>query len=132
MSPAENGRVAVVFSSNRYLSDTTLLRRQTVDLVFSQQTGIRVPKESVRVEEVQETDEDTGEERTAQVTCVYVEVGITAERKQVTVLAQGEDYYIVNPVLSQDAGASQEKKVLRPGDQVIIASGEIWDGKVLE
>ena len=132
LGSVQEGRVAAVFSSNRSLSDTTLLRRQTVELVFSQQTGIRVPKEAVRVEEVTEKNKDTGEEKTVQVACVYVEVGITAERKQVTVLAQGEDYYIVEPVLPRDAGENQEKKVLRPGDQVIIASGEIWDGKVLE
>ena len=132
LGSVQEGRVAAVFSSNRSLSDTTLLRRQTVELVFSQQTGIRVPKEAVRVEEVTEKNKDTGEEKTVQVACVYVEVGITAERKQVTVLAQGEDYYIVEPVLPRDAGENQEKKVLRPGDQVIIASDEIWDGKVLE
>jgi hypothetical protein len=50
----------------------------------------------------------------------------------VTVLAQGEDYYIVTPVLAQNATQSQAKKSLRSGDSVIIASGEIWDGKVLE
>lgn len=132
IGPVQEGRVAVVLSANRNLSDTTLLRRQTVELVFSRQTGIRVPKEAVRVEEVQETNKETGEEKTVQVACVYVEVGVTAERKQVAVLAQGEDYYIVEPVLPKDANANQEKKVLRPGDQVIIASGEIWDGKVLE
>ena len=132
MGTAQEGRVAVVLSARRNLSDTTLLRRQTVELVFSRRSGIRVPKEAVRVEEIQETNKDTGEEKTVQIACVYVEVGVTAERKQVSVLAQGEDYYIVEPVLPRDATASQEKKMLRPGDQVIIASGEIWDGKVLE
>ena len=44
----ENGRVAVVLSSDRYLSETTLLRKQTVELVFDSQTGIRVPTQSVR------------------------------------------------------------------------------------
>ena len=132
MGTAQEGRVAVVLRSNRALSDTTLLRRQTVELVFAKQSGIRVPRAAVRVENDTVTDKDTGEEKEVQLTCVYVEVGITAERKQVTVLAQGEDYYIVEPVLPRDAGENQEKKVLRPGDQVIIASDEIWDGKVLE
>lgn len=128
----ENGRVAVLLSSHRFLSDTTLLRRQTVELVFSQTSGIRVPTGAVRVETVTETDASTGETKESQITCVYVQVGVLAERKQVTVLAQGEDYYIVTPVLAQNATQSQAKKSLRSGDSVIIASGEIWDGKVLE
>lgn len=128
----ENGRVAVILSSHRFLSDTTLLRRQTVELVFSQRTGIRVPTEAIRVETVIETDPDTKEEREVSVSCVYVQVGIIAERKPITVLAQGEDYCIVEPLIPEDATDRQKKKSLRPGDQVILAAREIWDGMILE
>ena len=128
----ENGRVAVILSSHRFLSDTTLLRRQTVELVFSQRTGIRVPTEAIRVETVTETDPDTKEEREVSVSCVYVQVGIIAERKPITVLAQGEDYSIVEPLTPEDASDRQKKKSLRPGDQVILAAREIWDGMILE
>lgn len=129
---SEDGRMSVVLSSNRFLSDTTLLRRQTVELVFNRQTGIRVPTQAVRVESEKQTDKETGEEKTVQITCVYVQVGIQAERKPVTVLAQGEDYTLVRPYIPEGATTTQEKKALRAGDQVIIAAGEIWDGKVLE
>lgn len=64
--------------------------------------------------------------------CVYVQVGVQAERKPVTVLAQGEDYTLVQAYVPEGATVTQAKKALRPGDNVIIASGEIWDGKVLE
>ena len=47
-------------------------------------------------------------------------------------LAQGEDYTLVRPYIPEGATTTQEKKALRAGDQVIIAAGEIWDGKVLE
>ncbi|MCI8651726.1 MAG: hypothetical protein HFF05_04680 [Oscillospiraceae bacterium] len=131
----ENGRLAVTLSSNRFLSDTTLLRRQTVELVFSSRIGIRVPREAVRVETVTETetDPDTKEERQVerQVTCVYVQVGINAELKPVTILAQGEDYYVVESAIPKDAKDSQAKKALRSGDLVIVAGEDIWDGKVL-
>ena len=131
----EKGRLAVTLSSRRFLSDTTLLRRQTVELVFSTRTGIRVPREAVRVETVSKTeiDPDTKQERQKeeQVTCVFVQVGVKAELKPVTILAQGEDYYVVEPVLSPDAKENQAKKSLRAGDQVIIAGEAIWDGKVL-
>lgn len=128
----ENGRVAVLLSSHRFLSDTTLLRRQTVELVFHSKKGLRVPTQAVRVETELQTDPETGEEKTVDVTCVYVQVGITAERKPVTVLAQGEDYYMVEPLRLPDDGEKEAKKALRAGDQVIIAGEKIWDGMILE
>lgn len=128
----EQGRVAVLLSSHRFLSDITLLRRQTVEMVFSQRTAIRVPAKAIRVETVTQTDPKTGKETEASVTCVYVQVGVKAERKPVNVLGQGEDYYMVEPYLPEDAPENQAKKALRPGDLVIIASREIWDGMVLE
>lgn len=128
----ENGRVAVLLSSHRFLSNTTLLRRQTVELVFHSKTGIRVPTEAVRVETELQTDPETKEEKEVSITCVYVEVGVVAERKPVTVLAQGEDYYIVEPLVPLDGGEKEAKKALRPGDEVVIAGEKIWDGMILE
>lgn len=128
----ENGRVAVLLSSHRFLSDITLLRRQTVELVFNSRRGIRVPTEAVRVETERQTDRETGEEKEVSITCVYVQVGIVAERKPVTVLAQGEDYYIVEPLVEPAAGEKEAKKALRARDQVVIAGEKIWDGMILE
>ena len=132
ISLPENGRVAVVLSTRKFLSETTLLRRQTVELIFDSQMGIRVPLGAVRVEEQTETDKESGETRTVQVTGVYVQVGAFAEFKPVTVMAQGEDYYMVRPLLPENADTVQQKLALRAGDSVIIASEEIWDGKVIE
>lgn len=114
----ENGQVPVILSSNRCLSETTLLRRQTVELIFSQRPGLRVPTAAVRMEEGQSV--------------VYVQVGVTAEKKPVTILAQRDDYTLVEPVIPSDASETQKKKTLRSGDAVIIAGEEIWDGMVLE
>jgi len=114
----QDGQVAVVLSSNRFLSDTTLLRRQTVELIFAQREGLRVPTAAVRMEEGQSV--------------VYVQVSTFAEKKPVTILAQGEDYTLVEPLLEEDATAKQQKLALRAGDEVIIAGGNIWDGMVLE
>ena len=132
ISQSQEGRVAVVLSSNRYLSQITLLRRQTVELVFSSQPGIRVPTAAIRMETVAVPDPETKEEKEVKMACVYVQVGVQAERKPVTVLAQGEDYTLVQAYVPEGATVTQAKKALRPGDNVIIASGEIWDGKVLE
>ena len=117
----ENGRVAVVLSSDRYLSETTLLRKQTVELVFDSQTGIRVPTQAVRVEERTVTDPEQ-----ELVTGVYVLVGQQAEFKPVTILAQLEDFALV-----KSADGSDGKKALRAGDEVILSSVELFDGKVI-
>ena len=122
----ENGRVAVVLSSDRYLSEITLLRKQTVELVFDSQTGIRVPTQAVRVEERTVTDPETEEEKQELVTGVYVLVGQQAEFKPVTILAQLEDFALV-----KSADGSDGKKALRAGDEVILSSVELFDGKVI-
>jgi hypothetical protein len=39
---------------------------------------------------------------------------------------------MVRPLLPENADTVQQKLALRAGDSVIIASEEIWDGKVIE
>ena len=119
ISAPEHGKVALTLTTNRFLSDTTLLRRQTVELVFSSEQGLRVPIEAVRMD-------DSG------VSGVYVQVGQFAEFKPVDVLAQGEDYYLVKPRLPEVADQKEKKMALRAGDPVIVAREEIWDGKVVD
>ena len=121
----EVGRVAVLLSSNRFLSDTTLLRRQTVDIIFYSQSGIRVPKAAIRVEEQTVTDPDTGEEAVTQVIGVYALVSGRAEFKAVTILDERDDFCIVEPV------NIEAKKALRAGDEIILAAADLFDGKVI-
>ena len=122
----ENGQCTVVLSSDKYLADTTLLRRQTVELVFESVTGIRVPKEAIRVEQQTVTDEETGEESQASVTGVYTLVGEQAEFKHVTILKQGDTFTLVE---AADAG---DRRALRAGDLVIVAAEDLYDGKVIQ
>ena len=124
--PEENGQCVVVLSTDRYLSDTTLLRRQTVELVFDSQEGIRVPSEAVRVVEQTVTDGETGEERRELITCVFVLVGQQAERKPVTILEQLEDFALVVP-----AGDASAREALRAGDEIILSAVELADGDVI-
>ena len=121
----EDGRCAVVLSTDRYLSETTLLRRQTVELVFQSVTGVRVPKQALRVEEQTVTDEETGEESTVQVTGVYTLVGEQVEFKPVTVLEQGDTFVLVE-------AAGSGRAALQPGDVVVVAAEDLYDGKVIQ
>lgn len=126
----EDGKMVVVLSADKFLSDTTLLRRQTVELVFNTVSGIRLPKEALRVEQQTATDPDTDEEYQVSVTGVYALVGQRAEFKEVTVLAEEDDYILVAAASTETP--TQEKKALRAGDKIIISSGELYDGKVIE
>lgn len=131
VSDEENGRRAVVLSSTRYLADTSLLRKQTVDIIFHSTTGIRVPKKAVRDELITTKDPETGEEITSRVTGVYVLTGAQSEFKKVEILEDDGDYYLVQAVLPAVPTDNQIKTALRAGDEVIITAEPLFEGKVI-
>lgn len=120
ISGEEAGQQVVVLSSNRYLEQTTLLRIQSVELVYATFTGLRIPKESLRVEEY--VNETTGE--TTRSYGVYVLSAGYAEFKPVTIVTEERDYYLVRGV---EAGAA----TFRPGNEVIVNALGLYDGKLL-
>ena len=125
----ENGQVLAVCSTDRYLSETTLLRRQAVELVFGTQTGIRVPKSAIRVVTQTRTDPESGQAVEENVTGVYALVGKQAEFKPVQVLVQQDDYCLVEGMPPERA--SEGRKILRAGDEIIVAAVDLFDGKVV-
>ena len=122
---AEDGECLVVFSSDEYLSQTTLLRRQTAELVFESWSGLRIPKEALRLEKYTYTDPDTSQEQEASRLGVYVLVGGRTEFKEVKVVTEGSDYYVV-------AAADNSSSALRAGDEVIVRGVGLYDGQLLE
>ena len=142
ISEDQGGYRVVVFTSQRYLDLTTLLRHQNAQVIFRTYDGIRVPRSSVRVDSQPILDEngepllDTeGQPKTQSVTCVYCLWGNIARLKPVNVLWQEEEYILVSP----DAEAleafpselARESRRLRVGDQVITAAADIYDGMVI-
>lgn len=143
ISAEDGGRRVVVFSSEKYLNLTTLLRRQNAQIIFESHDGIRVPRSAVRVGSQELTDEDgqplldgQGNPKTQSVTCVYCLWGDTARLKPVTVLWQEDEYILVAPdetaLTAYPTGRSREGRRLRAGDQVITAAAEVYDGKVVQ
>ena len=118
------GQVVVILSSQDGLARTTLLRRQTVELIFDSRTGLRVPKQAVHLTEETVTDPDTGEEETRTVYGVYAVVGTRAEFKPVEILEDSGEFYLVTPVAS-------DKTALRAGDEIVISARDLYDGKVV-
>ena len=133
IGPEENGRVVLTLSADRYLSLTTLLRRQNAQLIYRSYTGIRVPKEALRVVTDPAADAE-GREEERQLTGVYCLLGLTARFKPVEVVYQGEDYYLVRPCPEAMNIASEEQleiRTLRGGDEIIVTARDLYDGKVI-
>lgn len=125
IGPAQGDQTLVIFSSSRYLSDTTLLRRQRVELIFDSWSGLRIPKSALRLVEETQEDEETHEVTVTTKLGVYTLVNGRTEFKEAEVIIEGSDYYVVRPV-----GA--DRKILRAGDEVITQATGLQDGQLLE
>ena len=143
MSEDEGGFRVVVFTSQRYLDLTTLLRRQNAQVIFRSYDGVRVPRSAVRVDSQPVTDENgdpvldsEGQPKVQSVTCVYCLWGNIARLKPVTVLWQEDEYILVEAdteaLSAFPSELARESRRLRAGDQVITAAADIYDGMVIQ
>ena len=107
---AENGRCLLILSCDRYMQEVTLLRQQSADVIFTSYTGLRVPKNAIRV-----VDQKPG---------VYVAEGKTAAWKQVEILYDNGESYVV----ALDKSSTDN---LWPGDEIIVGGKNLFDGKVI-
>lgn len=113
LGDVENGKRLLILHSDKYLSATTLLRRQSAEIVLKEYTGLRVPANALRVNE----DGVSG---------VYCVAGQTACFKPVAVVYQGDNF-----VLARAVDGANDKRTLRVGDEVIITRGELYDDMVI-
>ena len=125
IGPSEGESVLVVFSSDRYLARTTLLRGQTAELIFESWSGLRIPKEALRMVKSTYTDQETGQETETSTLGVYVLLGGRAEFKKVEVVTEGSDFYVVR-------ATTNERTALRAGDEIIVQATGLYDGQLLE
>lgn len=116
----ENGKVAVVFVSNRSLSSTTLLREQNVDVAYGTYEGLRIPARALRA------DQETGQ------LGVYRISGAQAQWVPVELIFTGSDYYLVRSVTEENMSQLQEAERLKPGDEVLVRGKNTYDGKVIK
>lgn len=115
LGSSEGGRRVAVFSSDRYLSQVTLARLSTASLVFERFSGVRAPDKALRVL--------TNDDGTTTLG-VYTLVGRQAEFKSVEIVREGEGFYLLR-------GTAANRKVLRPGDTIILSNQELYNGKVI-
>ena len=125
VSPAEEGRCVVLLSTDRFLEQTTLLRRQSAELIFNSHTGLRVPKAALRIQTDTQTDQETGETTEINTTGVYTVMAGRLEFKPVSILAEGSDFYVVRP-------AQEGSRALRSGDELVVQGTGLYSGKLVE
>lgn len=113
ISAEENGQQTVVLSTTRYLAQTTQLRHQKAELILATYSGLRVPDNSLRVNE----DGQGG---------VYCMMGVSVQFKPIDIVYRGDGYTLVKP--TADAAGSA---LLRSGDEVIITANSLESGMVV-
>lgn len=115
----------VVLATDDYLSDTTLLRRQTVELIFDSAQGIRIPKACLRMETEEVELEDSSKTEVRNLFGVYAIVNGRAVFKEAEILSEGEDFYVVR-------AATEGKNALRAGDEIVLRGKGLYSGKLME
>lgn len=127
----ENGKVVAVFYGNTYLRELTLLRQQRAQVITGTTKGIRVPRECLRAEKA--SLDENGNITTEEAVGVYCLVGREARFKPVEVIHSGESFVLVSPAseLNPEVGRDA-KRIIRPGEQVIVSARGLFDGKVLQ
>lgn len=107
-----SGDRVVVFSCTTAQAETLSLRKAQAEVIFSEYSGIRVPTEAIHV------DEEDGS------LYVYVMTGLQAERKNITIVYEDEDFCL--------AEVEPEADALREGNEIITKARDIYDGKVMD
>lgn len=131
VGPRENGRVVAVFRGTQYLRELTLLRQQRAQILTGTVEGIRVPRECLRAERayLDEDGKTAAEERTG----IYCLVGREARFKPVEVVYSAGSFVLVAPAPELDPEVEREaRRIIRPGEQVIVSARGLFDGKVLQ
>ena len=110
----QEDQVVIVLRSSQDDDKAEDLRQESGRVIFYSSEGIRVPKEALRVSK----DGERG---------VYVVVSQKARFRPVKILAEDENSYLVKA----DPTDEEDTRILRAGDEIVLASEELDDGKVV-
>lgn len=109
-----DGECVIVFACNEALADTLAMRQATSEVIYSEHTGIRVPREAL----YSDTDDEGNP-----VSFVYTLTATQAERKNVEIIYEAEDFCLVSPASGENS--------LREGNEIIVGAKDIENGKVM-
>ncbi|MDR0951942.1 MAG: hypothetical protein LBM18_03365 [Oscillospiraceae bacterium] len=114
---------AVVFRCTVAAADLLYARLSNAELVFDTTSGLRVPKEAVFEETIEEENAETGETASTVRHFVYTATGLQAEKKYIEIVWEGEDFCL--------AAVQPEPGSLREGNDIILGGDELYDGMLL-
>jgi len=117
VSEAYNGKNLVILSCNRMLQRMLSARFTDAELIFNEYSGIRVPRDALRLEYKNSTAEQAEP-------CVYVVDGPYMTRTFVEIIEDDDDYYIVKDDVYSSSG-------LHSGDSVIVTGTNLYDRKLI-
>lgn len=112
ISAEEDGRVAVVLSCTRYISQVTLLRHQQGEILLREYKGLRVPSAALRMDE----------EGSLQLFC---RLGAYVYSKPVDLVYRSDGFCLV-----RSAQGATDARILRQGDLVISTARALTDGMI--
>lgn len=110
----QDGQVVVVFRSTQDEHEAEVLRQEVGRVILRSEEGILIPKEAMRVTE----DGENG---------VYVAKGYNAWFRPARIIAENESFYLVEP----DPVDERDERILRSGDELVLSSTELYNGKVV-
>lgn len=116
---ADTSRSYLLFSSFDLARIAGLDRHQSVRITLDSTTGYRVPREAVHA-----VGEDRG---------VYVLVGNMIEFRRITIIGEGDGYYVVDTYekdLADELGS--EIPYLNINDLIVTSGRDLYDGKLLD
>lgn len=110
----QQGQAVVVLRSTQNDRQAEDLRQESGRVIFYSSEGIRVPKEALRINE----DGEQG---------VYVVVSQKARFRPVKILAEDDTSYLVKAAPLNE----EDSRILKEGDEIVLAAEELYDGKVV-
>lgn len=117
----------VILSGDRFSASIVSLREQEIDLILGTYTGLKVPKEAVRVSTETQTAEDGTKTVTSKIG-VYIMSGSFARFKEISQIYEADTYYVVR----QEVNTVGANNALVMQDLIIVQGKEIEDRKVLK
>ncbi|MDR0839746.1 MAG: hypothetical protein LBN99_08940 [Oscillospiraceae bacterium] len=136
-----SGERVVLLSCSSGMDVIIAARAVTAEIVFDGASGIRVPKEAIRLELAlpltsptpepgEDTPPPTPTPQPVQTPFVYLAEGRLARRVRITIITEFGDAYIAEGVLLGDPQPGESSR-LRDGSEIIVKANNLFDGKVV-
>lgn len=110
----------IVLSGTEFNSEMVSMRQQSIEIILSTYTGLKVPKEAVYVQEI-----TTSDGRTQKQDGVFILSGSFQKFKVINKLYETEDYYIVEQ-------SATNSDMLVEQDQIIVSGKNLQNNMVVK